>query len=539
MDTTQSVLLEIESGKETAQGSICKEKDTKNTSSVWIPYRDVLINSQYFKHGLVLLSPKHLNSVKTNQKSNSFFIKDREFFFYIPTISDDTMKKSSAPDIRSAKKAKVLLSTLINFASINPVSIKSFGEESAVLFNKRHREEIFLPIVFDKKDKNVGLYFYPWISKSTNNFKFSGFTQYVTAGCLFGSSLKAMNQNGAVFELIKHDREFYDGEKITLIVYNPEAPSPYEQMLFSEFEKQCLLIDSFSKPGQSKNLLFHLPYYDYALFGVELFIRGRMSFEALDSFFKTIFAKRDEYISKINEVCKRHNITVQVESPFDNLFGCVTNNTNITEFILSKLNLASKELGSHVEISAQQENEKKLVQYCLNQLQTNRYNEDHRLVWQDSLKLESESIVNLEQLFKIANANMIAIGSKGKHEYETCSLLPLSEKQIQVTYDSFSKKASKELTSYPPVFNLTTFEPLLTYSPTTKGLLFYFSHCQESLVKLISDKKILETSYENVGLFSNKVKQKLSQQNASSEPSNNVKSIRLEDVLNSSKSRIS
>lgn len=542
MDTTQSILLEIETSKQTAQGSICKAKDKKHSNSVWVPFKDVLINSQYFKHGLVLISPKHLNSVKTTQKSNSFFIKDREFFFHIPQVAGDTVEKSSTPDSRSTKKAKVLLSKLTDFALTNQAGIKSFEEKSVVLFNKGHREEIFLPIIFERKDQNIGLYFYPWISKNSNSFKFAGFRQYVTAGCLFGSSLKGMDQHGSSFELIKHDIKFFSEQKIELIIYNPEAPNPYEQMLFSEFEKQCLLIDSFSKLGQPKHLLFHLPYYDYVLFGVELFIRGRITFDALDSFFKMIFAKRDEYISKISEICKRHNINVRIESPFDNLFGSIDDQTDISQFILRKLNLSSEEVSSNIELCIQQENEKNLVQYCLKQLQTNNHNEEHRMVWQDCLQLESESIVNLEQLFKIANANMIAIGAKGRNEYETCSLLPLSEKQIQVTYDSFSKRCAakfvEETKSYPPVFNATTFEPLLTYSPTTKGLIFYFSLCQEALAKLISDKKILKISYQNVGLFSSKIKQKLIQDDPTSDPANTIKPIKLEQVLNLNKLKL-
>lgn len=509
MHTPQDVQLEIATA------------NTKNSSSAWVPFKDLLVNSQYFKYGLVLVSPKLISPIKGIENTSSFFIKDREFFFYVPNAdSKDTDNNTSKqmPNDKSVKKANYLLSALITFASSKKVQISPFVDEGVVLFNKRHRDEIFLPIVFHNQDKKqqTGIYLYPWISSNKGKFTPSGFTQYVTAGCLFGSSLKGMDQHGLSFELIKHDIKFFREQKIQLIDYNPDTPNPYEQMLFCELEKSCLLINAFSKPDQPKRLLFHLPYYDYVLFGVELFIRGRITFDALDTFFKLIFAKREEYLTKINELCEAHSIEVRIESPFDNLFGS-TPKENITKFILGKLNLSSNETSPDIDINTQQEKEKNLVQYCLTQLQQNKFNDEHRQVWQDLLKIDEQSgpITNLEQLFKIANASMVAVGVSGKNPYEVCSLLPLSEKQIQVNYDRYSKeyakKTSTDSTLYPPVFNATTFEPLLTYSPTTKGLIFYFAHCQGALAELITTKEILKYSYENVGLFSTRGKQKLNQ----------------------------
>jgi len=485
-----------------------RKADENNLSQAWVRYKNTLINSYYFKYGLVLVKPNYMDCTKSTVKSHSFFLKDREFFFSVSKDKQNNNSVIPTPDTGAVKSAKFLLSKLTTFALSKKAAINPFDEMNIILFNKRHRDEILLPITFEAKEQNLGLYFYPWLSKKDRTFIPTGFTQYITAGCLFGSSLKGMDQHGANLELVKHDIKFFPDQKITIINYDPDASNPYEQMSFSEFEKLCHLINIFARPGQPKNLLFHLPYYDYVLFGVELFVRGRIEVDALDSFFKIIFAKREEYLRKINAICKEHDIEVHIESPFDNLFGPPpVKPEEITSFILKTLNLSLEEVSPNIELKLQQEKERNLVQYCLKLLQANDFNLEHQQVWKDFIQLDgAENITNLEQLFKIANASILGVGTKRGHDYEACSLLPLSEKQIQVSYsNNYSKKLQKK---YPAVVNITTFEPLLTYSPTTQGLVFYFEHCQEALGELISNKKILCDSYKNVGLFANRISQK-------------------------------
>lgn len=78
------------------------------------------------------------------------------------------------------------------------------------------------------------------------NLEISGFDTYHTAGCLFGSALKGMDQYGFYCELLnKQEIGFFPGQKIQHIIYNPEEPNPYEQMLFGEIKKLACLITAF------------------------------------------------------------------------------------------------------------------------------------------------------------------------------------------------------------------------------------------------------------------------------------------------------
>lgn len=473
-------------------------------TSPWIPYKKLLIHYCFFKKGIVLVKPKGI-PLAIAEKNNSFSIKDREFFF--------SEKNSDLIHVPNSHKKYVdqaahLLSKLTKFSEKQTNIASSFiNNNNTVVFNTKHREEAFLPLHLHANKQQIGVYVYPWLPKYQNNFEFSGFSQFVMAGCLFGHGLKGIDQLGGTFPaLLKHDIKFFPNQKVEYILYDLEELSPYEAMLFSELKKLMHLIDIFSKPNQPKRLLYHLPYYDYVLFGVELFIRGRITLTALEMLFNAIFEKKEEHIKKITTICEHHNVEVEIQSPFENIFGSLNINNDLTKTILNLLQLSIKEVSPDISIEQQKKNEEALVKYCINLLQNNNFDEKHRRVWQN---LENTACQNLEELFKRANAAMIALAAMDKSDYETCSLLPLSEKQIQVTYckvfnrNKNNNNSTRE-TIYPAVFNLTALDPLVTYSPTTEGLPFYFGYSKKALSKLITDKGILSYAYSNAGLFANK-----------------------------------
>ena len=470
------------------------------TKKPWISYQGLSINARFFKRGLILVSSGGEALAHPAIKTDYFSINERDFYLIDPSTSPDNPKA----DKSSLKNTRILLEQLTVFSIDHGSPIKTFGDK-VVLFNKRHREEIFLPVVLSSGTERPGLYLYPWISKRKHPFGFSGFNQFVTAGCLFGANLEGVDQDGNHFSLINHHLRLKPGQRIDKIYYDEDVASPYEQLLFAEMGKQCVLIDTLAKAERPKRLLFHLPAYDYILFGIQLYINNKLSYEALDSFIKLIFIKRNLYKKTIGAICGEHAIDVSFASPFDNLFGTLIFEEGITETILTKICITESD--HDMESYKYEQVEEDVVAKCLTQLLTNEHDTELRSIWQDFIKLNAGvPSKTIESLFKIANTIMVAKATRKNDDYETCSLLPLSEKQIQVNYDSYSKKQMKSHDTefnhhYPAVVNITTFEPLLAYSETTNGLLFYFSVFQKALSSLIVDKKILEHANNNVGRF--------------------------------------
>jgi hypothetical protein len=404
------------------------------------------------------------------------------------------------------------------------------SEQDFIIANLTRREEVFFPFLVKNNQQNFGFYVYPWLSTNTANdfqkFNFSGFKRFTTVGCMFGSTLKGIDQLGARVDLIKHDIKFHPTQKIVTIEYS-HSYNPYEEVMFNELNKLMLLINHLSDKSKPSQLYYHLPYYDYMLFGIELFIRGRMELVALEQFFKAIILKTVEHLNRIEEICKRHLINCIIGSPFENLFGrlkfqgsdgsdlklrdiakIITEDPkkiNIFEMILPALGTLgiepNNELGELDELNPEQKTaqekvqEKLLVQHCLRKLQDNNFNLRHKQVWNDFIKFSDKEINTLDDLFRTANAIVVLLSCQGEENYKVCSILPFSEKQIQVSYSAFYGKSNGK---YPVIVNITTIEPVLSYDHNRQGLLFYYGSCPDSLSRLITEGDILTAAHENI-----------------------------------------
>jgi hypothetical protein len=546
----------------------------QKTQGPWTLYNDDLyLHAPFLNKGIIIVKPADEECTPAIS-NNSFSLNDRTLCFQ--ELSD---KKEPGG---ATKKAIDHLRKMSKTA----YKTKSF------LSNTKRREEVFLPLTLENK----GVFVFPWTSDNANAdtwaSNFNGFEQFVSAGCLFGTDLKGRNNKGRSFPLIKHDIEFYDGEVITSIIHNRRKPSPYEEMFFSELESYCNLIDKLSSQQHPKKLFFHLPYLDYVLFAVELYLRGKITDKALTEFITEIFWKKEQYATRIKRTCYAHGIKVTLASPFENIFhtyvdshyhitqplheisnrkdidkGTIKSINDICSKTINKIRVSNidavvaiqadqtlkvirallkeiqenelviglkekhvtigaklnaavteqkaieeqlkaantqteqqlkkelyakeivvKELRSALtEIQAKLQTEFLLVQKCLERLKTNDYDVEHRIAWEDLLSSHrTDDIHNLEDLFKLANAITLAIAAAGRPAYKTCSLLPLSEKQIQISYSKYSKDSNLHF-YYPAIVNLTFLDPIVSYSPATNGLLFYFDSCKGSLIEVIAE----------------------------------------------------
>lgn len=506
-------------------------------------------HEKLLEKGVLLVKPPGVS--RPDIDNNSFPVGEKRQFQFstfskIKQKLSDQQQLANRPSLKGFHKAYALYESLTKTAKIPCPEIVD------ALVNSKRREEIFFPYLIPKegKDKNFGMYIYAWSKKAKEQQNFNDIEEFVTAGCMFASNMKAKDQYDCDKPIIKHQIDLHDGQKFEQIDYDPHSANPYETMLFKEFNKITHLIDRLAVSNQAKKLTYHVPYYDYMLFGVELFINGRITLSALGDFFIHIIDKADDYTQKLKRRCEKHKINLNVISPFDNLFGPLNDikqfvknkvieksellklplgeeignnffyqlnflNTNtdignpaedikiaLAKNILTSLGLPTDERDP-CKINEQDKNEqeKKLVKLCLEKLQTNTHNEKQREVWSDFIaKTVSKNITisNLEDLFKIANAVVVGTVSKNKKDYQVSSILPLSEKQIQISYDSYCDK------QYPATLNLTTMESLLPYSAKNNGILFYYNQSKEAneaINKLISEQKKAKTAAENISFF--------------------------------------
>jgi hypothetical protein len=428
-------------------------------------------------------------------------------------------KISSHPELSPRKIFSAQLAVIRENLSTLFASI--VGDKGISVFNQNRRDEVFRPLIFNNEnsDDQFGLYVLPWLSNNDKSFEFSGFTNYVMAGCLFGSGISGVDQHVGRHSLVKHDPQFFPGQKIIKITCDTATQSPYEAMLKVELEKCAVLMKQFSERGSPTTLNYHLPYYDYMLFGVDLFIIGRINLKALNSLFKNILTKKNQVADEVRAIFNKHGINAIIESPFDNLFGTIdrsiTDSNDQSSFplathILNTLGIPSTEVDpptvmpEHEDLAIKTERlnkQKDLVQKCINLLITNTHNLKHRDTWQDFVAA-SPSLNNLEDMLKIANACMVGVAIRDKNDGKVCTTYPLSERQIPVSFAQYQKHLSKG--RYPTCVNLTVMDPLVTYSDLNDGMVFYFDYHASDLGKLLVNKKLMQTALRNLSFFGSK-----------------------------------
>ena len=370
------------------------------------------------------------------------------------------------------------------------------SDDEEIIVNQERRQEIFYPL------RGLGLYVYPWLSKTQMASRepenaLASIRQFYMVGCMFGAEIYGTDVNANKIQLVKHDIKLFPGQRIENVPYYPDSRNPYEYTLFKELENQTKLIEKISSREANKILCYHLPYYDYMLFGIELFMQGKMASVALVKFFKAIFFKQQDYRAKIQRICDRSGIAVIIASPFENLFGPLEQKIN-PKNILTKIGLNLDEeykIAAASQSKEATEREAALVRNCLDKLRTNNHNELHRKVWNDFL-IAAGNVENLEELFKTSNAVMLGIACQGRQDYETCTLLPITEKQITLSYEKIIRLIRHE--RYPGVVNLTTMEPVISHDEHSKGILFYFNARTQVLSETLIDKRLLDVAHKNL-----------------------------------------
>lgn len=426
------------------------------------------IHQFFFDHGIVVTK---IPDLKTELNNNELISHNDRFS--ICSIDNFTKKK-----LKYVNKQKDFLEELLKTILQNKASI-NFSKK-VILFNKQRRNEIFIPILF--VEEKIGVYIHAWIdqtSKDSELLSLSNVKRYVTAGCLFGSTLKVKSENSDdLFTLIRSDIDFFSDKKFNTIVFEKATMSIYEIVLFHELARFAKLIQEFSPIGLRITLFYHFPYYDYILFVAILLIRNRITYEVFDQFYKIILARSDFYLENIAKIFEACAIDVIIESPYQNIFGSlIQRNYFTTEKLLTQLDINRLKFTEDLSNDEQKEKEKKFIQQCWDKLIKNKIDLLHQTIWEHFSTLYESAPNTFKELLERANAMMIARAAWKQESYTTCSLLSHSEKQIQIGYSKLLKANNGDLSK---VINLTLFDSVVAYS--SQGNIGIFSY----------DKKIKE-----------------------------------------------
>jgi len=518
---------------------------SSSISPAWINYGRLSVYAPLFLKGLAFVMLQHKSSSVESLQDGRFPITSRNLFF-----------GENPGQLKQIKKARDLLAPLQDM--LGPRALN----RQAVFCNSKRREECFIPMIIQPEQSSgeqqiqFGMYVYPWLSRNVafpvsssapaeespkvavppletqrkkvvavsvgaasvtdvfssteaHAISSSRFKKFVTAGCMFGTTLRGITDTESFRPIIKHDIRFPRGEKIVDIEFDPKEGSPYEAMLFGECAELAPFISKTAvESSNPKELLYHLPYYDYMLFGIKLFIHGRITLPALDKFFMEVWAKKDMHMEKIREIFSHNNIHVTLASPFKNLLGFLEiaephpiMQPGIAAYVLKSLDISCEEVNP--ESSGHENREMLFVQHCLEMLCVNNIDPAQQEVWKDFLGAATDKPNNIEDLFKIGNALIIGCAAKNEPDLAVCAIEALSEKQIQIGYQQFAKSLSPA--QYPAVYNLTYLDSIGFFDQATlnsNALVFYNpAPSNDSMADLINRLGLIAQLHRNVAKY--------------------------------------
>lgn len=445
--TTTNVLPEAEEIKKTvAEG----ESTSTAAAETWtaITTLGISYHTLMFKHGLVVMAETH---EVAGLEAKKLRILNREMAITTATPAKGAIKKTAR---------------LLNQLKLRPES-----KSVIVAKNTRRREEVYIATHIPETQQ--ALYIYPWVSSKQKKLEVQphNIRKFVTAGCMYGSTLLGVNSSGRFAELIKHDISFSKGEKITGIKDKGARGAPYEYANFQQFKLYLRLVQQLRDPEIKPVLHYHLPHYDYLLFGIRLYLNNKITQEALIKFFNLIITKKREHVETLQSICEdsKAEVDLIISSPFSNLFEGLDTETkqqcsaDTLRDVFYKLSL-SFDFAENDNDEKSVFNEAEFVENCLHKLTTNTFDGIQATQWCRFMQnCEGQNLETIEDLFKLSNAFVIFAAADGEAPYSTCSMLPASEKQIQLSYQKIEKtrknKESKECTPpLQPILCLTTLD---------------------------------------------------------------------------------
>lgn len=445
----------------------------------WLKINYLRIHKEWFKTGILVVHKKNFNSIKKEEIVSFDLPLNEELLTFVPTISEKNDENSFT------KKIFQLLEMMQHI-----FKTPSFKD---IFFFKNTKKEVFFPA----HTGNSAFYLYPWLSKNEENFKFSGFNNFIFTIRLLYSSIEGFDQNSYRTLLTRENIDFEEGQKITEIDSSFKL-NAYEQMLLSEFEKITSIIDKASNEKQ-KNIFIYLPFYEKILPFLNFFMEDKITFEALNDFIVAIFSLKERFISQVRPIFEKHNINVTFYNSFDNILGVLNTKKNCTAIeFLNFFGLPSDHTISEVKTNNQAHTEKKLVEYCLSQLQEEKYNKNSAAVWQFFIKNYSTEDITLKMLFTIANFVFVTLISNKNQEihdtknYTTCWIQHLSDKHLQ---DEYYAKVQK-MEEVPDIFNFTLLDPTFTYKFNRSHSLFDFEEFE--FTNLMQDARLLDNAQKNI-----------------------------------------
>lgn len=475
-----------------------------DTSEIVESDQHVLI-VEYLLNGLTIISEPAdaiANFVQSN-KQLTYKISNR---IYTPIDGfNDNEKNIKRINSRKRKVISAFNHAFFNKAG-SPLDFDMMHYDDKPLLGSSRYDEVFIPIVtpadtIDFHGYLATIYASTWSQPSKETHY--ELEHFVTTMCLFGHSLKGVDDNDCYHPLV--DPKYHFPENVSIQDIDVETQiHPYEQTMH-QFLEQAMI---FAR-NKNNNAMFHihLPYTDYLLKFVKLLVKGIITKDVFTKLLCSLTERTKNHIKVIERLANKYDLKVSIGSTLDGLIADekaaifelfqkknvdeITNKVNaIASKVITKLGITN----GIIKIGKKdQQAEKAIVNHCCEYLKAqSKYN---RMLW--SILHKALPIESIDDLLAASNIAMIG---KVNYDYSVnniinvCAIHTMEEKPIQQQYD-------KQLSEYcGKAFYMVVLPPtLLHMGGNIHNLLFRLPHLTQDLSEKLNLTKKSISYYTDTG----------------------------------------
>lgn len=248
-----------------------------------------------------------------------------------PFSAPEQFNEAASKDRRRCKKKVIgLWQNLVgdgenlNYTK-NQYSVSSkISQDIPRICREKSREEYYLPLAFQFDGQPVGgSYFHAWEAgtpKQVQNPRPSvsekPFKEFFTGGCLFGVPLYGIDQDGMKHSLTNPYYEI----PMTSIMQSIDCPydiHPDEILTRESLVNAIYMIKALG--DENVVLRYHLPYSNYVIYGLNWFLKGNMTKQALAQYIELLKERVSSQKSYLQNVSENFDIQINCCTTLDSL----------------------------------------------------------------------------------------------------------------------------------------------------------------------------------------------------------------------------
>ena len=382
------------------------------------------------------------------------------------------------------------------FETENYSIISRLSKNIFELSTREFRNEVYYPVAFVKNGDPIGgAYLHIWQSGISEQLKLpraplneAPIKEFYTGGCLFGSSLYGIDQNGYKHSLTSPHYEIDDDVFIQSIEC-PFSGHPDELLTMQSLVNKVPLMKAL---GHEKNIIlrFHLPLSNYILYGLNWFLLGKMSHDAFVEYTNIVKARAIAQTAILKQFGEKHDINLNISTSIDNLGLSEGSAKTLVSDLFIKLGLeGSYDMDGFNNIGSDTYSlvVNKIWAFLINQ------NSDVGEVWRHGFEkmhlgeidLDHSNLLTINFMDYSAN---LALAARQHSDREVASLLPSHEGPVSHWY----KKVFAE--KYGPVLCIQWLSPIQINIADFRDRVFYLEHYVKEL-SMLMDKEVPYLSY--------------------------------------------